>query len=146
MRLLFGAAFVIQASALLLGAAESWPVSTPDKLGLDETVLARLDADIAGGKYGNTDSMLIIRHGQIAYDRSYPHDYDKIYGEEARKTGALNPHDFGGPYNYFNPWWHPFYHRGDLHSMQSVTKTVTSVVIGVAVTRGEFPSIDTPVL
>jgi CubicO group peptidase (beta-lactamase class C family) len=30
--------------------------------------------------------------------------------------------------------------------MQSVTKTVTSVAIGVAITRGEFPAIDTPVL
>ena len=146
MRALCRAAFVMQAAALLLAAADFWPVSTPEKLGLDGTVLARLVADIAGGKYGNTDSMLIIRHGQIAYDRTYSHDYDKIYGEDARRTGALNPHDFGGPYNYFNPWWHPFYQRGDLHTMQSVTKTVTSVVIGVAVTRGEFPSIDTPVL
>ena len=30
--------------------------------------------------------------------------------------------------------------------MQSVTKTVTSVVIGAATARGEFPSLDTPVL
>ena len=126
--------------------ANRWAVSTPEKLGLDERILARLDADIASGKYGNTDSMLIIRHGEIAYDRAYPHDYDRIYGEQARKTGALNAHAFGGPYNYFNPWWHPFYRRGELHTMQSVSKTVTSVVIGVAVTRGEFPSIDTPVL
>ena len=56
------------------------------------------------------------------------------------------PDDPTGPYNYFNPWWHPFYRRGDLHSMQSVTKTVTSVVIGVARTRKEFPDLDTPVL
>ncbi len=126
--------------------AQSWPVSTPEKLGLDATVLAALDADIAAGKYGNTDSMLVIRHGQIAYDRAYAHDYGKIYGEQARKTGAMNAHDFGGPYNYFNPWWHPFYRRGDLHTLQSVTKTVTSVAIGVAITRGEFPSVDTPVL
>ncbi len=132
-------------------AGQSWPtarwaVSTPAKLGLDESVLAALDADIASGKFGNTDSMLVIRHGQIAYDRTYPHDYDKIYGEQSRKTGALNAHDFGGPYNYFNPWWHPFYQRGDLHTLQSVTKTITSVVIGTAIARGDFPSIDTPVL
>src|SRR5262249_16035282 len=57
-----------------------------------------------------------------------------------------NAGDFTGPYNYFNPWWHPYYRRGDLHTLQSVTKTVTSVVIGTAVTRGDFPSIDTPVL
>ena len=58
----------------------------------------------------------------------------------------LNAHDPTGPYNYYNPWWHPTYRRGDLHSLQSVTKTVTSVVIGTAVTRGDFPSIDTRIL
>ena len=66
--------------------------------------------------------------------------------EEAKKPGPLNAHDPSGPYNYFNPWWHPFYRRGDLHTMQSVTKTVTSVVIGVATARKEFPDLDTPIL
>lgn len=138
--------FAAQATVAQPTVAKRWPISSPGKLGLDRDALARLDAEIASGKYGNTDSMLVIRHGQIAWDRAYKHDYDKIYGEQAHIPGALNAHDFGGPYNYFNPWWHPFYHRGELHALQSVTKTVTSVVIGVAVTRGDFPSIDTPVL
>jgi CubicO group peptidase (beta-lactamase class C family) len=90
--------------------------------------------------------MLVIRHGRVAYDATYRYDYDKIYGDSARVTNALNPHDPTGPYNYFSAWWHPWYRRGDLHTLQSVTKTVTSVVIGAAVTRGEFPSIDTPIL
>src|SRR5215470_3236641 len=116
-----------------------WPVTTPQAVGLDAGALAQLDADIAGGKYGNVDSMLVIRHGKIAYDRTYPHDYDKIYAAKAHETNALNAHDPGGPYNYFNPWWHPYYRRGDLHTLQSVSKTVTSATIGIAVTRGDFP-------
>jgi len=119
-------------------AAKKWAVSTPEKLGLDANVLTALDADIVSGKYGNTDSMLVIRHGQIAYDRTYAHDYGKLYGEQARKTGGLNPHDFGGPYNYFNPFWHPYYRQGELHTLQSVTKTVTSVTIGVAIDRPAY--------
>jgi CubicO group peptidase (beta-lactamase class C family) len=116
-------------------------------LGFDASALSQFDQEIASGKYGNVDSLLILRHGKIALDHTYPHDYATIYGSEAKKTQALNAHDPGGPYNYFNPWWHPYY-RGDgtLHSEQSVTKTVTSIVIGIAVTRGEFPSLDTPVL
>ena len=146
MRLCWKSTTLLLAIVYSAAGQKTWPVSTPEKLGLNASVLAALDNDIAAGKYANTDSMLVIRHGQIAYDRSYAHDYEKLYGEQAHKTSGLNPHDFGGPYNYFNPFWHPYYRRGELHTLQSVTKTVTSVVIGVAVTRGEFPSIDTPVL
>lgn len=123
-----------------------WPRATPAAVGLDPAVLSQLDADFKAGKYGYVDGMLIIRHGKLVYDRSYPHDYDSLYRTEARTAGALNAHDPSGQYNYFNPWWHPFYRRGDLHSLQSVTKTITSVIIGIAVGRGEFPSIDTPVV
>ncbi len=125
---------------------KTWPSSAPRAVGLDPTILARLDADIASGKYGYVDSMLVIRHGKVAYERTYKHDYANIYRQEARTPGPLNAHDPSSPYNYFNPWWHPYYRRGDLHTMQSVTKSVTSVVIGIAAARREFPSLDTPVL
>jgi CubicO group peptidase (beta-lactamase class C family) len=125
---------------------QRWPTATPREAGLDAGILAELDKEIAGGKYGYVDSMLIIRHGKIVYDRSYKNDYDRIYGERAKKPGPSVINDLTGPYNYFNSWWHPFYRRGELHTMQSVTKTVTSVVIGVATARNEFPSLDTPML
>ena len=150
-------AFAILLLASTLGAVapvaaqEPWPTrdwnsASPAEVGLDTKVLAAFDADLAAGKYGLVDSMLVIRHGRVAYERSYRHDYDAIYGEQAKKRSGLNALDPGGPYNYFNPWWHPYYRRGDLHTMQSVSKTVTSVVIGVATARHEFPPLDTPVL
>ena len=115
-------------------------------LGFDEAKLAAFDADIASGKYGNVDSLLVMRHGKVALDRRYAHDYATIYAAQAKAPGPQNPHDPSGPYNYFNPWWHPFYRGGDLHSEQSVSKTVTSVVVGTAVSRHEFPPLDTPVM
>jgi len=126
--------------------AWTWPTARPSEVGLDSATLAAFDAEIASGTYGYVDYMLVIRNGRIAYEQSYQHDYDSIYGAEAKQPSPLNSHHPTSPYNYFAPWWHPFYRRGDLHSLQSVTKTVTSVVIGTAVTRGDFPSIDTPVL
>jgi CubicO group peptidase (beta-lactamase class C family) len=125
---------------------KDWPKAAPAAVGLDAAVLAALDADIASGKYGYVDGMLVIRHGKLVYERAYKHDYDSIYGKEAKEPGALNAGDPTGPYNYFSAWWHPFYRRGDLHTMQSVTKTVTSVVIGIASARKEFPTLDTPIL
>jgi CubicO group peptidase (beta-lactamase class C family) len=123
-----------------------WRNTTPSEVGLDAKVLAALDTDNSDGKYGYIDSMLLIRHGKVAYERYYGHDYDRIYRQEAKTPSPLVVHDLSGPYNYFNPWWHPWYHRGTLHTMQSVTKSVVSAVIGIAVGRHEFPSLDTPVL
>ena len=123
-----------------------WQSTTPPKVGLDARVLAAFDADIGDGKYGFIDSMLVIRHGKIAYERYYGHDYDTIYDQESKTPGPLVVNDPSGPYNYFNAWWHPYYRKGTLHTMQSVTKSVVSAVIGIAAGRNEFPALDTPVL
>jgi CubicO group peptidase (beta-lactamase class C family) len=123
-----------------------WPTTQPSAAGFDAAALATLDSDIASGKYGLVDSMLVVRDGKQVLARSYPHDYGKIYGELAKREGPLN-HDVHGPYNYFSADFHPFYRHSDLHTMQSVSKTVTSITIGLAIGRKEFPAdLDAPIL
>jgi len=125
---------------------KTWPTTTPASVGLDASALAAFDTDIAAGKYALVDSFNVFRCGKQVFTRKYPHDYAQIYGKEAKEKGPLNAR-LTGPYNYFDPAWHPYYHGTDLHSMQSVSKTITSVIIGVAMNRGDFKSaIDTPVL
>ncbi len=137
--------------ALTANAQDQWPTknwnyTTPKAAGLNADSLASFDKELASGKYGNIDGMLIIRHGKIVYEKSYTHDYSSIYKEESNRTSPLNASDPTGPYNYFNSWWHPFYHESKLHTLQSVTKTVTSIIIGTALARKEFPDLNTPVL
>jgi CubicO group peptidase (beta-lactamase class C family) len=123
-----------------------WAKAAPASVGLDEKVLAALDADLAKGKYLLVDSFAVFRCGTEVFERTYAHDYGTIYGKEAKTVGPLNAH-LTGPYNYFDPAWHPYYHGSDLHSMQSVSKTVSSIIIGIAVTRGDFKAgLDTPLL
>lgn len=123
-----------------------WQQATPASVGLDEKTLLALDADIAVGKYSLVDSFQVFRCGEQVFERQYAHDYASIYAKEARIKGPLNAR-LTGPYNYFDPAWHPYYQGTDLHSMQSVSKTVTSVILGIAVTRGDFKaSLSTPVL
>lgn len=134
-----------------VGSAQSfpgkaWPTGTAASVGINGAVLDSINVEIAAGNYGTVDRMVIIRRGRLVYDKHYAWNYDSIYGDSARVRNPLNAHDPTGHYNYFNPWWHPTYRRGDLHTLQSVTKTVTSVIIGVARKRGDFPSIETPVL
>lgn len=129
-----------------LSPTHGWSHGTPTGVGLDEGVLAALDHDIAGGKYSLVDSFQVFRCGKEIYSRKYDHDYAKIYGKEAKVKGPLNAR-LTGRYNYFDPAWHPYYHGTDFHTMQSVSKTVTSAIIGIAVTRGDFKAgLDTPVL
>jgi CubicO group peptidase (beta-lactamase class C family) len=123
-----------------------WPRTSPAAVGLAAEPLAALDADFAAGKIPLVDSFLVARCGAVAFERRYGHDYATIYRKEAHERGPLNAH-LTGPYNYFDPAWHPYYHGTELHTMQSVSKSVTSAVIGVAMLRGDFKaSLDTPVL
>ncbi|MEO8042132.1 MAG: serine hydrolase [Acidobacteriota bacterium] len=132
--------------AVLTVRAQDWPKATPKSVGVDAKALAAFDAEIASGKFGNIDSFTIVRHGKLVFERRYAHDYDKIYGDDAKKQSPLNPHDLTGPYNYYNSYWHPWYQRGELHTLQSVSKTITSIIVGVARNRKEFPDLDTPVM
>lgn len=125
---------------------KGWPIGSPATVGLDEEALKSFDNDIAAGKYTMTDSFRVFRCGTEVFARQYKHNYGQIYAKEAKTKGPLNARLIGR-YNYFDTEWHPFYHGTDLHTMQSVTKTVTSIVFGVAITRGDFKaSLDTPVL
>ncbi|PYU04532.1 MAG: serine hydrolase [Acidobacteria bacterium] len=123
-----------------------WAKSDPQKVGLDEGALAALDADLKNGKYPLVDSFEVFRCGKEVFAAKYDHDYAQIYGKEAKTRGPLNAR-LTGPYNYFDPAWHPYYRGTQLHSMQSVSKTVSSVIIGAAMLRGDFKAgLDTPVL
>jgi CubicO group peptidase (beta-lactamase class C family) len=125
---------------------KGWAKETPASVGLDEAALTSLDADLAAGKYMLIDSFHVFRCGKEVFARKYKHDYGQVYGKEAKTTGPLNAR-LTGRYNYFDPEWHPYYYGTDMHSMQSVSKTVTSVIIGVAMTRGDFKAgLNTPVM
>ena len=78
MRVIYSALFLFVAVLLSpCGMAQDqwltkhWPTSTPAAVGLDAKALAEIDADIAGGKYGYVDSMLVIRREKMVYDKSY---------------------------------------------------------------------------
>jgi CubicO group peptidase (beta-lactamase class C family) len=125
---------------------QGWPEAPPEDVGLSAEALLAMDAAFAAGKVPLVDDFLVIRCGRVAFERHYSHDYAAIYAKEAHERGPLNAH-LTGSYNYFDPAWHPFYQGTDAHTMQSISKSVTSATIGVAIARGDFKaSLDTPVL
>ncbi|MGO9950471.1 MAG: serine hydrolase domain-containing protein [Steroidobacteraceae bacterium] len=123
-----------------------WPRATPETVGLASEPLLALDSEFVAGKVPLVDSFLVLRCGKVAFERYYTHDYRTIYQKEAHERGPLNAH-LSGPYNYFDPTWHPYYQGTDEHTMQSVSKSITSATIGVAIARGDFRApLETPVL
>jgi CubicO group peptidase (beta-lactamase class C family) len=49
-------------------------------------------------------------------------------------------------FNYLHPDWHPWWHGSELHTLQSVTKSVTATLFGVALERGQMKDVTSPLL
>jgi CubicO group peptidase (beta-lactamase class C family) len=117
------------------GAA--WSRSTPAAEGLDPAPLDRLVREAASGAAVNVDRLFIVRHGRVVLDTAFARDYRDL--AEGHDTAAHQ-------YNYQHPDWHPYYMGSDVHTLQSVTKSVTSILIGIAIARGDIEGVDAPLL
>ena len=115
---------------------DHWPLSTPAQQDMDAAPLQALTRDIESGKHGYIDQVLIVRNGYQVLNESYRHDYVKI----SRGRDLTRHH-----YNYYHPDFHPFWQGSRLHSLQSVTKSVNSILIGISLARGSLPGLDVKV-
>lgn len=102
---------------------------------IDTASLAAFSDSIAAGAFGFIDGLLVMRNGKVVFERSFPRSY----------AGAYPMSEPPGPFNYHDPSWHPFYKGTSLHTQQSVTKSITSIVYGIALARGDIKSIDQPI-
>lgn len=129
---------------------DGWTRSTFDAEGMDGAPLQALHEDAQTGRYGLIDRLVVVKNGTLVLSERY----DRDYVEASR--GARSPLGCGtdacqGPddvhdYNYLHPDVHPYYQGRDVHSLQSVTKSVTSALIGIAIRRGEISTVDAPLL
>lgn len=108
-----------------------WRASTAEEQGMDTAVLDGLDREFANGEHGYVDGMLVTRNGYIVYEKSYRHNYDAINASAERRYADY----------YYDAKMYPFHAGGPLHALQSVTKSVSSMIIGIAIERNEFPGI-----
>ena len=106
-----------------------WSVSSPEALGLRGAPFTELHRGITAGRYGYIDRMIVIKNGYLVVSERYENDYEQI--SQGRDTAAHQ-------YNYYHPNWHPYYQGREVHTLQSVTKSVTATLIGIAISRGEI--------
>lgn len=121
------------------GKTEStfWQPADPESLGINPAVVDSIHEEISQGKYGLIDRFLLIIGGKVVADHQYQQDYSKV---------MLQHDTTNHQYNYDHVEWHPYYDGTDLHTLQSVTKSVTSVLLGIAVDQGLIRSINSPAM
>lgn len=140
--------FVVLISAILFSCNEAtenntkkdpfeWSVSSISDEGIDSIKIDSIHKNIVSGDYGLVDHLLIIRNGNLIFDKHYENNYDSI----AQLYDTAN-----FQFNYNHPAWHPYYKGSDLHTLQSCTKSITSLLIGIAIDEGLITNTDIKVM
>ncbi len=127
-----------------------WPSSTIEAAGLEAFPFDSLEAKILAGSLGYVDRLFVVHDGKVVLDKHYTNDYRAI---SQGKSGILGcgyatceGDSAWNGYNYYHPGWHPYYLGQPVHTLQSVTKSVSSALIGLALKQGKISSLEEPLL
>ncbi len=111
--------------------------------------LAAITERVRQGAHGNVDQLYVIRDGKVLLNERFDRDYKAISAGKRAPIGC----GWGCPdsawmheFNYLHPNWHPYYQGRDVHTLQSVTKSIAATVIGIAIGRGEVAGVRVPFL
>lgn len=153
---------VLHTALVLLGAATAgasaqqarwptgdWAVSTPADQGLAAGGLETLDRRIQTGDFGYIDRVVVVRNGYLVLNARYANDYEDISRGRQSQIGCgfgCSDPAWDHQFNYLHPDWHPYYQGSDLHTLQSVSKSVSATLIAVAIERREIAGVDEPLL
>jgi CubicO group peptidase (beta-lactamase class C family) len=101
---------------------DGWATAPPESVGLDGTLLCAMGARL---KFDEADvhAVIVVRHGKLVFEQ-YFRGYDDPWG------GPEGTYDFDATTR---------------HDLRSISKSVTSLLLGIAIDRKLIASIDDPV-
>ncbi len=99
------------------------PTGKPEDVGFDRQIITELIDSIKSGFYPNRHSLLIFKDGKLVLEE-YFSGKDENWGDD---IGIIKHNDTV------------------LHDMRSVSKSVVSACIGIAIAQGKIKSVDQPV-
>jgi CubicO group peptidase (beta-lactamase class C family) len=102
---------------------DGWPTATPESVGLDGERLCGIAARLKETE-ANVHAVVIVRHGKLVFEQYFP-GYDEPWGMGEGR------HDFDATTK---------------HDMRSVSKSVVSLLVGIAIDRELIKSADEPVV
>lgn len=102
---------------------DGWPIAKPDDTGLDGARLCSIAARLKATE-ANIHSVVVVRHGKLVFEQYFP-GHDSLWG------AAEGQFEFNA---------------ATKHDMRSISKSVTSLLVGIALERMLITSIDEPVV
>ncbi len=105
------------------GQSKEIPISVAGS-DLDPAILRKMDTAIINGTYPNIHSLLIARHGKLVYEGYWP-GKDESWGLD---LGVIA------------------HGKDSLHDIRSISKSIVSACVGIAVQQGKIKSVDQKIL
>jgi CubicO group peptidase (beta-lactamase class C family) len=102
---------------------DGWTLATQADVGLDSAKLCELDSFIAQWPDANIHAVVVVRNGKLAMERYFA-------GEDERWGNKLGRVTYGPEVK---------------HDLRSISKSVTSLLVGIALSEGKFPPLDSSV-
>jgi CubicO group peptidase (beta-lactamase class C family) len=101
---------------------DGWTIASPESVGLDAARLCGIAARLKETE-ANAHAVIIVRHGKLVFEQYFA-GYDEPWGEDAGR------HEFDATTK---------------HDMRSASKSVISLLIGIAIDRKLIASANEPV-
>jgi CubicO group peptidase (beta-lactamase class C family) len=95
-------------------------IASMAEVGIDSSVVNRIDTAIQNGTYPNIHSVLIARHNMLVYEK-YWAGKDEGWGSD---RGVV------------------MHSKDDLHDIRSISKSIVSACVGIAMQQGKIKSVD----
>jgi CubicO group peptidase (beta-lactamase class C family) len=103
---------------------DGWSIAAPEEVGLDGPSLCGLDTFLDQWPRRNIHAVVVTRRGKLVFERYFAGDDDRWVVSS----------DFVS----FSPT--------EKHDIRSISKSVTALLVGIALSEGKFPPLDTPVI
>jgi CubicO group peptidase (beta-lactamase class C family) len=100
---------------------DGWEIATPDDVGLDGARLCGLETFLGQWQDANIHAVVIARRGKLVMER-YLTGRDVRFPDEALGVVRFTP--------------------TDKHDVRSISKSVTSLLVGIALGEGKYPALD----
>jgi CubicO group peptidase (beta-lactamase class C family) len=108
---------------------DGWAVAAPEKEGFDPALICGIGPRLEGWTEADPHGVVVARHGVLVYD-DYFAGQDKRWPQQHWDEPLVDmPHDVRTK-----------------HDLQSITKSVVGILVGIALNRGLIENIDLPVL